>query len=380
MTTFAIDALDTLFFRDGRPYRMGDADQSNVPSLFPPPPYTLVGALRAGLARNNGWDGVGRWNVGLAEILGDGPENLGVLSFRGPCLARNREPLYPAPGHLMRVEGGGRIEYGLLTIDPAARSSCDIDGATVLPKLRENDRARSGWRSAQHMFLTAGALRSVLAGAPPEQSQVVPAAELWVHERRTALSRDATRHATGEEGDLYSPAYARLKRGVTLLFDVEGIPETWIAPELVPLGGESRMAAIERLDDPLEIPLHTSMRATSDSGAIHFVFVCLTPLRLPLLEGSPVAARSGTAFFGAFGLPGIDLVSAAIERPIYLGGWDSLERTPLAMRPHLLPGSVLFCRCPPADFAQLCEDQPRGLGSDRRLGINQYTVGVIPTS
>ena len=59
-----LQPVDTWFFRDSTPFTMGKAPQENVGSVFPPHPATVVGAIRAALARSRGWDGRGRWGAG----------------------------------------------------------------------------------------------------------------------------------------------------------------------------------------------------------------------------------------------------------------------------------------------------------------------------
>src|SRR5690606_8643585 len=45
MPTISIQATDTLFFRDGRPFSMGE--ETFAQGLFPPPPSVLYGSLRS---------------------------------------------------------------------------------------------------------------------------------------------------------------------------------------------------------------------------------------------------------------------------------------------------------------------------------------------
>lgn len=45
MPTIEIQALDTLFFRDGKPFDMGDDNWAE--GIFPPPPSVIYGALRS---------------------------------------------------------------------------------------------------------------------------------------------------------------------------------------------------------------------------------------------------------------------------------------------------------------------------------------------
>lgn len=56
--TIQIEALDTLFFRDGKPFSMGEETWAD--SIFPPPPSVIYGALRTAWASEN--------NIPLKEI------------------------------------------------------------------------------------------------------------------------------------------------------------------------------------------------------------------------------------------------------------------------------------------------------------------------
>ena len=97
MIGLRLEPVDTWFFRDGTPFTKGDSPQENVGSLFPPPPATVVGALRAALARSRGWGGRGSWPPEICEILGDGPDDLGQLRFDGPFLLREKVPASGEP-------------------------------------------------------------------------------------------------------------------------------------------------------------------------------------------------------------------------------------------------------------------------------------------
>ena len=93
--------VDTWFFRDGTPFFAGEAPMGNVGGMFPPYPGTVVGALRVALAMVRGWNGRDRWPQELCAVLGDGPDDLGRLSFDGPFVLRKGKPLFRAPRHLL---------------------------------------------------------------------------------------------------------------------------------------------------------------------------------------------------------------------------------------------------------------------------------------
>ena len=102
-----LEPVDTWFFRDGTPFAADSAPQDGVASLFPPHPASVAGALRAALARCNGWNGAGRWPTELDAVLGDGPDDIGALSVDGPFLLRDGQPLFRAPRHLLGSTDAG---------------------------------------------------------------------------------------------------------------------------------------------------------------------------------------------------------------------------------------------------------------------------------
>ena len=105
--SFILSPVDSWFFRDGRPYNKGEANQTDVKSVFPPFAPTAVGVLRAAFGRSMGWSGSGDWPDEIKSKLGDG-RDLGPLTFKGPYLVRSAgkdggqlETLFPAPLHLL---------------------------------------------------------------------------------------------------------------------------------------------------------------------------------------------------------------------------------------------------------------------------------------
>ena len=62
-----IEPIDTLFFRDGKPFSMGD--QSTAFGIFPPYPSTVFGAIRTGIIAQN--QGLGHFLDGnMASEIG----------------------------------------------------------------------------------------------------------------------------------------------------------------------------------------------------------------------------------------------------------------------------------------------------------------------
>jgi CRISPR-associated protein Cmr3 len=250
-------------------------------------------------------------------------------------------------------------------LEIASSAKCDFD-ASVLPQRSASDREHAGWKSIEDGYLDCDAQDRVVDGLPP--SHIIPDDEVFRFEWRVGIARNRETHTT-EEGALYSSAYVRLHEGVALAAEVSGVPDDWQWPSIVPFGGEGRLGSIARIDRP-----RTAKLPRSDVPEI--AIVCATPLRLPLTDDGVCTPLPGEQFFESLGLPDIDLISACIDRPVMIGGWDSLAPGPTPLRPCLSPGTVLFCRG--SGISQLPTSQAVGLGEDARLGFNQFWLATVP--
>ncbi len=397
----ALEPGDAWFFRDGRPYHAGEANQANVRSEFPPNARTLMGALRAALARANRWDGWSNWNVTKPELtpaIGDGPEDFGDLRLRGPWLSHGGELLLPAPAHLVSYDlkdeaptsdGQRPTHYGLLR--PSDHPVPTDHGDIRLPHLPRDGlgkiKAPSGW-------VKVSALKDILAGSaasvvpkkrPPaekpaaecspdqdlaksEKQMLFSAKELWQFEPRVGIHRNPQTRAVGDAA-VFSPEFVRLAKDVRLVCEFGGVPSDWQPlPGIFPFGGEGRTALGEKITAPA-----FPENAVEHGG--HVLVYLATPMPLsPSTNGGIFhAPRVGEPLFG---ISGLTLVSACCERPSFIGGWDFTKGGPIAPRPYLPAGSVFFCR---ADDGFTLPHQPLKLtAADRALGLGHLLFGRWP--
>lgn len=366
MNCFALTPQDAWFFRDGRPYNHGESNQANVESLFPPPARTLTGALRAALARANGWDGKrGTWPPAVTTAFGDGPDDLGQLQFIGPFLIKDNQPLWPLPRHLLGKAASGTWTPKAL-LQPAEQPTETDQGSLRLPEIPRSVTDRDGLKPAESAWITRAGLDTLLKGGLPPADTLVRPSELWRVEARIGLKRDADTLIVGE-GDLYSPAYVRLRRGVSLGVGFSGLPAGMNSlPGLFPLGGESRLAQCEVWPgNPLPSTPDTGAFPIDTNGRARFVLVLLTPGRLD--PGKPP-------------LDGVELVSACVGKPLFYGGWDSLRHGPLPLEPFLPPGSVWFCRAPADRLPEILSQHGRWLGQHTAHGFGQIAIGLWPAN
>lgn len=367
-TWLKIEPVDAWFFRDGRPSNRGE-DQSDLESEFPPNASTVVGALRAALARSRGWNGRGSWCDQLKAddnaTLGDGFDNLGQLSFLGPLLMQRDELqrdelLWPMPRHVAGHMVDGRFVPVLLLAPSDAPVATDI-GSVHLPMLpdrwKEQQARVSGLSDQQRgrppeprsdLWVTSRGMSKILSGQVPEPADCRQNDELFALESRIGIHRPGRPNAglEGEHTDeagpsMYSPRYVRLKPGVALVSGIRGLPPGWPAllpgstvPGLMPLGGESRLAGVEMLEHKPKFP-------ETAPAAGHSVVIAVTPARFadPWWGADPGddAGKLSPELSGR-------VVTAALDRPRLMGGWNSVKGQPRPLAPFAAPGTVWWIR------------------------------------
>jgi CRISPR-associated protein Cmr3 len=367
---FSLTPQDAWFFRDGRPYNHKESNQADVESVFPPPARTLTGALRAALARANGWSGTGRWTEELNRCFGAGPNDLGLLQFTSPFLIHSdatgiSKALWPIPRYLL----GDRNTRGRWTpetfLRPSNKPTETDQGPRCLPEIAlPPSLDHDGLKLAEGAWITTDGLAAVLAGKLPELGTICHQNHLWKFEPRVGLARDAETLNVGE-GELYSPSYVRLRRGVALGVGVGGVPEGMAhVPDIFPLGGESRLARCEEWGRSPVPALPSRERFTLDTESrVAFIIVLLTPGRF--IAGKPT-------------LPGAEIISACVGKPQFIGGWDSLKREPLPLEPFAPAGSVWFCAATPGDFDAIHKTHGRHIGAHTAHGFGQIAIGLWP--
>ncbi|MEO5347537.1 MAG: type III-B CRISPR module-associated protein Cmr3 [Magnetococcus sp. YQC-9] len=369
MTTirhFRIRAQDSLFFRDGRPFNQSDEGLALAHSHFPPFPSTMSGAVRTALATvNGGWD---------LAVLGDGPDNLGQLTFGPPTPVRDQDGgldlLYPLPPAIL----GHADQDGLLRLAPGTPLECDMGPAVPLPQLA--GAPGPGWKSLPDRWVTAAGLSRFLAGGVPDRNEILSVASLWQSEPRIGLARDhRTRGAL--EGMLYTTSHIRMQETMALAVEITGLPETWQNPRMLPLGGEGRFAWIDASDDtPAHAPvppIAPDALVRSGQDACCYTVVLLSHL---CLGKHPWPAPGGALA----DLPG-QIVAACQERTIRIGGWNSRDYGssrggPRPLRAFLPAGSVFFMEAPRAKEQTILQKHLLAIGEGTSHGFGQIAIGT----
>ncbi len=383
MTALVLHPLDTLFFRDGRPYNQDDPTQAEAASHFPPHPPTIAGAVRAALARAMGWNG-GPWDDRLKKTLGNGVDwqqgdgQLGQLRFAGPYVLKDGKPLFPSPLCLVRGRrNDGSDVIGQLA--PGQEVECDL-GKVRLPAMPKREDVDS-WKALERAWLTKEGMERVLTGEPisPDLSHMHKASEIWRSEQRIGIERHVETRTTGrfapkdgerEKGALFAAAHARPGHGVALGIRVDGVDDVRrLDRELAPLGGEGRSVFIERQGGTFPMPKAPVPGASKD-GVLRYMVCLVSPADLG--DEWPDA---GGRLAGPDGeLPG-RVVSACIGRAVAVGGWDSVARGPLPLRPLIPAGSVWFMEAKANEAKAVQTWHGRAIGRATGWGFGRVLIG-----
>lgn len=356
MHWLSLDPVDSCFFRDGRPMHMGESSVTASESVFPPSPLTTGGAMRAALARANGWTQGRRWPEGLRPVLGV-DEELGSARFAGPFLTRGADLLFPCPLHLLGQEEPdteGTRWTPRAAMRPGPGVYCDLGPDVRLPELPPEHRGQTGLKPGEGWFVTTEGMRKILAGQLPEKGQIIPGRDLWTNEYRTGNRLQEDTRTTGDDA-LYSTRHARARAGTGLVTAAGGLPEGWQLPSgLHPFGGEGRMAEFAPLREAPKAPVNCGR----PSGC--FMLVLLAPL---------VARHENLLPGGRLpGLEDAEVVCVCTGKATRIGGWNFTRHAPLPRRPVYPAGTVIFCRqslsgsADTVSFMQLGESTDYGFG------------------
>lgn len=365
---YKLTPVGSWFFRDGRPYNQKETGLSDIKSLFPPFAITAVGAMRASFARSMGWNGKGDWPSDIKDKLGD-HQKLAPLSFRGPYLVREKEgeseTLVPAPLNLLGKESeSDKSKWEeLCRLSPGEKVDCDIGDGVRLPSSKD----AQGKKSLFGSYLTFKDLEVVLSGGDLSKISPVKAKDLWDFEFLVGIER-GFKTRTALEGLLYSISRVRLEQGISLAVEVDGLEAGMGLQSTLPFGGEGGLAYADKMNGTIKIPDAPELKPSSD-GNIRFTVTHLTPAHFKYNWPGPGEEVPG--------ITGSRVVSACLERPFWIGGWDSVSREPLPLKPFLPGGSTWFCE---AD--RDCAEKIRKLGGKKigeycEFGFGEIAIGSL---
>lgn len=329
--------LDTLFFKDGKPFSMGEDTWAE--GLFPPPPSVFLGALRTAM--------LALQPEALSLLQSDDPT--GKMRITNINIAYNEpnEFRFICPSDLVKKKNANT--FSLLKLEKINRLS-----SNVLEQLLVNEEGHEVENCSSDQWLDYPSFAEYLNGDMPGD----PTTFKVIAEPKIGIGRDRGLNAASE-GMLYRVGMQRLAddEGNQLLFSIkiEGLPESIHQSfssnglSFMKLGAESKAVwgEIQGEFTPPEI------MPTFNSGDRYFKLVFTTPT----IFNHPAQKKNSTSRYGwipAFIDPEtwegkwqgmrIKLVSAAVAKPQSIGGFDMLKKEPKPMLKVVPAGSVYIFR------------------------------------
>lgn len=344
-----LQALDTQFYRDGRPFDAGTMSLW-ASSVFPPYPHTIYGGFRTAiLARNSPHMNIRSITEDVKRVIGD-QDNFGSLAIRGPILASCSADetafgsFFPCPRDLLQVKGYNEF----LLVAPQDKDGqltkfSNLSEPGVLPCLPPIPDVLEECAS---MLFDKADMGSYLQG---EAMKPKEADSLFRREERLGIGLNYVSR-TASNRLLYNTAHVRMIEGDEmnggLLVEVDDITHGGLLNRIneLRLGGEGRVL---RCREILGINW-TGMREAVKKKILdkgRFKFYLVTP---GLFSGwhPDFLKPSGAVLEGE--LPGsllkVSLVGACVGRSIPIGGFDIVRGCPKKIERAVPAGSVYFLR------------------------------------
>ncbi|MBM4330706.1 MAG: type III-B CRISPR module-associated protein Cmr3 [Deltaproteobacteria bacterium] len=381
-----IQPTDVLMFRDGKPFSAGD-DHLARSIVFPPPPTTFYGALRSKILsevfpeyKTYGAFREGQKIPKQAELvvneIGTPDKATGSLRISSFLLGKKNkdgiEPYFPMPKDMAKVKGQEKTKLQLLApLRGLPATSNAPAGFIPLWCRTENALERVDG------FLNLQQMQHYLYGETHNQNwdklfEGETIKSLYMKEVRTGIGK-GRESRTVSEGALYSVEYFRLADGIGFLLAIDG---TQLLPkegkQLLRLGGDWRSAYYEKVADFI---LETNRIKEKIESTRRFKVILTTPaifkngwlpswVDVKTMEGE----RTGLKF---------KIVSAAVGKPVGIGGFNLVERKPKTMKKAVPAGSVFFFELVKGDAEELFSTFYRQSISDENAeaGLGLILIG-----
>lgn len=325
-TTLQLEALDTLFFKDGKPFSLGEETWAD--GIFPPPPSVVYGALRTALMSGE----LGEQN--LTDLI-EQTENLQLAHFSVKLQNGGQDEYYPIPLDVVEqkdkdYESG---EYEVFPLEVKEVSTVSNSGHQVLP-FYDADDDETVEPVAGGLISRSNLVRYLKGNTKPFKCRKwdnykVPEPKIGIKRNRATLS-------TGDDGgELYRVGLQRTK-GVQFQLGFS-LPVLSLQTQMIRLGAEGKVAKARQPDDPFDW-----------NGPRN-----LTTRYLKVYLTTPGIFQNDGPELSKWGIKA-ELKGMAVGKPFSLGGFDMNKGCPKPMLKVVPAGSVFYYEAPASvDLAQL---------------------------
>jgi len=326
---YKIEPLDTLFFRDGRPFSMGSETWANP--IFPPYPSTVYGAIRTWLIFEKG--NLREFEEGkYKEELGTITEK-GRLTIRGPFIGLNHNNYnlyFPVPCDFLKKKGKneGNNLYYIDYINKPDIFTSDYSLESILVNRNDYEFEESDG------FIDINSLKDYLM-VRKKNLQFTEKKEIFSEEKKTGIKR-CRKTLSSEEGHLYRIPMIRLKREAYFFVEIDGL-DSYPQEGMVQLGADWKAIKIVKIKKDLfyelrELDFHLNSKI--------FKIYLATPSIFK--NGWLPEWINSSNFDGTYNGIRLKVVACTIGKFNLIGGWDLANKKPKTMYKAVPAGSVYY--------------------------------------
>lgn len=315
-----IDALDTLFFKDGKPFTMGD--DSWAQGSFPPSPSVIYGALRTAYFLQH------PDKINTVNTTEDPTKNLVIKKILFFC---NNDIYFPLPKDYVHEKNNSESEAFILKlIKNSFISSSGLEYQLQPENNSEVENVENGifrW----HTFVKSQTkkLNSV---------SYIKLSDFIIEEPKVGIGRENYSRTTAV-GKLYNVNMLRLtkldnnfqNKSIHLIVEFTGIELN--EKGLFKLGAEGKFVNYSKFSLPDDL----SFKNINYSGNIFRLYMATPAI---FLNGSSPDLNKNE-MLKDFNL---ELIANAIGKPTYIGGFDMAENKPKKMYKAVPAGAVYYFR------------------------------------
>ncbi len=284
---YSFEPCDTVFFRGSEPMNIGEHHDATL--NFPPPIYTIAGAVRTYLFKKD--------KEKYKDLIKLGSEQPG-FKIVGPFFKLKKETYVPTPYCWFREKKKDKKEKKIKIIKASELKTNLIKSSSqgLLWAKGETELESVGgrWIRWEDLFNKE---------TDKQKVEILNTEDFYEIETRVGIALDKNRRA--REHHIYSFSHCRLKKDVSIIFalDIDELGEEGI----LTLGAEQRFGWFKKEKVHLDFKLDGNFF-----------------MSLSLIEGTTKANEA----------------VVATGKIVYLGGWDLHKKFHKPMRGYFPPGTV----------------------------------------
>ena len=315
-----INPLDTLFFRDGKPFTMGEDIWTN--SIFPPHPSVIYGALRTAYFAAH---------INELEKANEEDDPTKGLKIKGIYLKISNKIYFPLPQDCVKKKDGKEGESFVLLPSSAEEF---ISNYPKLDKILTSSNNKV--ENIQNAVLSKSTFEEYLNGKT-DNVYYLKIDNYIINEPKIGIARSSKTHSS-KEGMLYRVDMKRFenkkeeKMSIVIDFDGPDLPKKGV----MKLGGEGKAVKYNNYE--------------GENININFPKFKEDATQFKIVLTTPAIFKSGwlpewideKTLVGEFNGLKIKLLTAAIGKPIHIGGFDMKEKKPKPMFKAVPAGSVYY--------------------------------------